>query len=178
MTNRSKYLQRKKTPGGTITTRAFDYSCSFYDFAAPKFPELKQYPPEKTKGTALQAAIIVSTLIQMERLSGGAGWSELHAGVARSFASSVQHKNMSAIQDLACALLESNRGALKADEIPSFAGLAASGDDKLTNMIGVWLTLSLSQKPQLEQSDMRLAAAIGKNAWASAKMIVRARTQA
>ena len=173
MTKRSDYLKKKKTPGGIITTRAFDYSCSFYDFAGEKYPELKRYPPEKARGTALQAAIIVSTLILMERHSGGAGWNDLHNGVSRSFASSVQYRNLSAIQDLSSALLQSNRSTLKTDEIPSFASLADSGDEKLVNSIGVWLILDISRKPLLEQSDLKIAAAMGRSAWTSATMIVR-----
>ena len=173
MTKRSDYLKKKKTPGGIITTRAFDYSCSFYDFAGEKYPELRRYPQEKIKGTALQAAIIAATLIMMERRSAGEGQADLRAGVVRSFASSVSHRNVTAIQELASALLESNRDSLKPDEIPSLAPLAGSGDDKLINSLGVWMILSISRKPQLEESDLKMATAMGRSAWTSAKMIAR-----
>jgi hypothetical protein len=174
VTKRSDYLKKKKTPGGVVTTRAFDYSCSFYDFAGEKLPELRRYPQEKARGTALQAAIIVATLILMERRSGGAGREELHDGVSRSFAASVSHRNLSAIRDLASALLETDLGGLKADAIPSLASLAGASDEKLVSSIGVWLILAISRKPQLEESDLRIASAIGRSAWTSATMIVRA----
>jgi hypothetical protein len=171
---REKYLQKKSTPGGEITVRAFNYSCSFYDFAAEKLPELKPYPPEKARGTALQAAIIVGTLILMERRSGGVGWNTLHLEVARAFAPSVAHRNVAAIQDLACVLLGSDRHAVVGDAIPSLAKLAGESDENLKAAIGSWLSRVLSQKRHLEPPDERVAQFMGRSAWTSATMIVRA----
>ncbi|MBI5200910.1 MAG: hypothetical protein HY925_04930 [Elusimicrobia bacterium] len=173
MPKRDQSFESKNTPGGVITGRAFNYACSFYDFANQKYPELKQYPPEKARGTLLQTAIIVSTLIMLERRSGGAGRNELHDDVSRSFAHAVRQRKLSAVQDLSCFLLQLNRGDLKADAIPSFAGLANVPDEKLVNSIGVWLALAVAKKPKLEEPDLKIAAAMGRSAWTSATMIVR-----
>lgn len=173
MTKQDRDLNMENTPGAVITGRAFNYACSFYDFANQKYPELKQYPPEKARGTVLQAAIIVSTLIMMERGSGGAGRNELHDDVSRSFAPAVRQRKLSAVQDLSCSLLQLNRGGLKPDAIPSFASLAAYPDETLVNSIGVWLALAVSKKPKLDEPDLKIAAAMGRSAWTSAAMIVR-----
>lgn len=173
MSKQDHDLKRNSTPGAVITGRSFNYACSFYDFANQKYPELNQYPPEKARGTLLQAAIIVSTLILMERSSGGAGRNELHDDVSRSFAQAVRQRKLSAVQDLSCCLLQLNRGGLKADAIPSFTSLAAFPDEKLVNSIGVWLALAVSKKPKLDEPDLKVAAAMGRSAWTSATMIVR-----
>lgn len=163
----------RSTPGGIITARAFKYAGSFYDFADEKFPELKGYPPDNARGTSLQAAIIVATLILMERRTRGAGWNELHDGVSKAFAPSVQRRHLAAIQALSCSLLQTDLGALKAYTIPSFASLADTPDQKLADAIGLWLTRTISKKKELEPGDLKLAAAIGRSAWTSAAMIVR-----
>lgn len=173
MSEKDHYLKKQAAPGGIITTYAFKYACSFYDFADEKLPELKRYPPDKERGILLQAAIIVSTLILMDRRSGGVGRKELHNDVAQSFAYSVKRRNLSAVQDLSCALLQSNREGLKADEIPSFSSLAAADDAQLAESMGVWVARALTKKQQLEPSDLRIAAALGRSARTSAAMIVR-----
>jgi hypothetical protein len=171
---REKYLRKRTTPGGEIVVRAFDYSCSFYDIADVKLPELKRYPPEKARGTALQAAIIVAALIQMERRTAGVGWNTLHIEVARAFAPSVAHRNVAAIQDLAAVLLSLDRAGLVGDSIPSFAKLAGAGDDALKGALGSWLAASLSRKRAFDPDDEKVAAFLGRSAWTSGTMIVRA----
>ncbi|MFI5345169.1 MAG: hypothetical protein ACHQ51_02230 [Elusimicrobiota bacterium] len=173
MTAQDQNPSTKGTPGAVITAYAFKYSGTFYAFADQKFPELKGYPPDNGRGTLLQAAIIVSTLIHMERATRGAGRDALHAGVEQAFAPSVQRRHHAAIQDLACALIERRRGELKDDAIPSFETIAGAPDQKLMNAIGLWLVLSASKKPQLDPADEKLAAAIGRSAWTSGKMISR-----
>ena len=164
---------KNKTPGAVITTYAFNYSRTFYEFADKKLPVLNKYPPDKNRGALMQAAIIVSTLIMVQRRAGGAGWNELCDDVSRSFAPPVQRRHLSAILDLSCFLLQVKRSSLVADAIPSFASLASAPDEKLVTSIGEWLTFAIAKKPHLDQPDLDVAAAIGKSAWTSAKMIDR-----
>jgi hypothetical protein len=171
---REKYLDKKSTPGGEIVTRAFNYSCSFYDIADAKLPELKRYPPEKARGTALQAAIIVAALILMERRTAGVGWNTLHLQVARAFAPSVAHRNVAAIQDLVCVLLALDRAPATGEEIASLAKLAAETDENLKAALGSWLIRVLSRKEHLETADVNAGAFLGRSAWTSGTMIVRA----
>lgn len=166
-------MNKKDTPGAVITARAFKYAASFYDFADEKFPELKGYPPDNGRGTLLQAAIIVSTLIALERRSKGAGRDQLHDAVSRAFAPSVQHRHLAAIQDLSCSLLQLDRAGLKAAVIPSFAKLADVPDKTIVDSIGLWITHAISKKERLEPGDLKLAAALGRSAWTSATIIVR-----
>jgi hypothetical protein len=173
MSEQGQRLNRKDTPGGIITARAFKYASSFYDFADKKFPELKGYPPDNGRCTLLQAAIIVSTLIQMERRTRGAGWEDLHTSVTHAFASSVRGRHLSAIQDIACSLLDLDRGGLKPAAIPSFSKLADAPDAATIGSIGLWLTRAIAQKRNLEPGDLTLAAALGRSAWTSATMIAR-----
>jgi hypothetical protein len=173
MSEQDRSSGKNSAPGGIITAYALKYARSFYEFAEKKFPELNRYPPDKARGTLLQAAIVVSTLIMVERRSGGAGWGELCDDVSRAFAPTVQRRHVSAIIDLSCHLLQVNRGSLDADAIPSFAGLASAPDEKLVGAIGAWLTLAMAKKRELEPSDLKVAAAIGRSAWTSAAMIVR-----
>jgi hypothetical protein len=172
MSDRDPRIKRS-TPGETITSYAFKYSRSFYDFASKKLPELDQYPRDAARGPLLQAAIIVATLIQLERKNSGAGRNELHQEVARSFPPSVEHRQITAIQDLACELLQANRHNIPARAIPSFASLAGAPDTKLVTEIGEWLTHAISKKQELGEADLRVAAAMGKSAWTSATMILR-----
>lgn len=173
MSEPSPRLNRKDTPGGIITARAYKYAESFYAFADEKFPELKGYPPENARCTLLQATIIVSSLIMMERRNQGAGWFDLHTSVVHAFAPSVRERHLAAINDLYCCLLEMDRNGAKAIVIPSFCDLAAMPDAKLVNSIGLWLTSAISKKRDLEPADLRIAAAAGRSAWTSATMIAR-----
>ncbi|HEX4047849.1 MAG TPA: hypothetical protein VH309_08445 [Elusimicrobiota bacterium] len=163
----------QKTPGTVVTEYAFKYSRSFYDFASKKLPELDQYPRDAARGPLLQAAIIVAALIQMERRNSGAGRNELHQDVARSFPPSVERRQLAAVQDLACALLQLDRAELPERSIPSFASLAGAPDSKLVGEIGEWVALAMAKKPELGPSDAKVAAAVGKSAWTSAAMIAR-----
>lgn len=162
---------KKDTPGGIITARAFKYACSFYDFADEKYPELRTYPSDLPRNTTLQAAIVVSTLILMERRA--AGGPELHNGVALALAPSVRDRQLPVIQGLACALLERDRAGLKPIEIPSFSPLAAVPDAKLVGDIGLWLIRNISGKREPAPEDLKIGAAAGRSAWTSAAMIVR-----
>lgn len=173
MSEPGQRLNKKDTPGGITTARAFKYAVSFYDFADEKFPALRGYPPENARGTLLQAGIIVSTLILMERRTKGAGWEDLHSSVALAFSPSVRDRHIAAIQELSCQLLELDRGVLKPIGIPSFSAVADSPDAKLVEAIGLWLTRAMSMKRNLEPEDLKLAAAIGRSAWTSAAIIVR-----
>lgn len=162
---------KKDTPGGIITARAFKYACSFYDFADEKFPELRAYPSDLPRNTLLQAAIIVSTLILMERR--GAGSPELHSGVALALAPSVRDRQLPVIQGLACSLLQRDRAGLKPLEIPSFAPLAGVADAKLVGEIGAWLIRNISGKKEPAPEDLKVGAAAGRSAWTSATIIGR-----
>jgi hypothetical protein len=172
MTDKDPRIKRT-SPGAVITSYAFKYSRSFYDFASKKLPQLDQYPPDPARGPLLQAAIIVASLIMMERRNAGAGRNELHQDVVLSFPPSVQHRQLTGIQDLACVLLQLNRHNIPVRSIPSFASLASAPDQKLVTEIGEWLALGIAKKPELAEADLKVAAAVGKSAWTSATMIVR-----
>ena len=160
-------------PGKIITSYAFKYAGTFYDFADEKFPELKRYSSGGGRSILLEAAITVATLIILERRTDGADPKELRESVAKSYAPSVQHRNVAAVQDLSCFLLQSNKSALKASEIPSFESVIGAPDEKLVSATGLWLMRSMSKKQELDPGESAAAAAIGRSAWTSAKMIVR-----
>ena len=161
------------SPGGIIAAYAFKYSRSFYDFADKKLPELNKYPPDPARGAWMQAAIIVATLIMVERRTGGAGWTELCDDLSRSFPPTVQRRQLSAVIDLSCHLLQVSRATLKVDTIPPLTSLAGAPDEKLLNAIGDWVTAAIAKKKELEPADVKVATTIGKSAWTSATMIAR-----
>ena len=163
----------KKSPGVIVTDYAFKYSRSFFDYASKNLTELDQYPRDADRGPLLQAAIIVSALILVGRRTGGAGRNELHQDVAKSFPPSVERRQLKAIQDLAAELLQLNRQDIPERSIPSFATLAGEPDAKLTAELGEWVTLAIAKKQELAESDKKVAAAFGKSAWTSGKMIDR-----
>ncbi|MDE2143567.1 MAG: hypothetical protein KGL74_07530 [Elusimicrobia bacterium] len=159
--------------GRLITSYAFKYAGTFYDFADEKFPELKRYASGVGRGVMLEAAITVAVLLLLERRHDGPRPEDLREGVRRSYAPSVQHRNIAAVQDLACVLLQSNRDALKAAEIPSFEPLVGAPDAKLMETTGLWLMRAISKKRELDPGELAAAAAVGRSAFTSAKMIVR-----
>ena len=173
MSEQGPRINRKDTPGGIITGRAFKYAESFYDFADKKFSELKGYPPENARCTLLQAAIVVATLIQLERRNQGAGWFDLHVSVVHAFAPSVRDRHLAAVNDLYCCLLEQDRNGPKTIAIPSFCDLATIPDAKLVKELGLWLGHGIAKKKVLAPADLAIAAALGRSAWTSATMITR-----
>jgi len=164
---------KRATPGETVTSYAFKYSRSFFDFAAKRLPELAQYPPDQERGPLLQAAITVAALIQAERRSAGAGRNELHQDVVKTLPLSSQSRQISLIQDLAAELLQANREDMPGRSIPSFADVAGQADAHLIGQIGEWLVRGFSKKPELSEMDVKVGGALGRNAWSSATMIVR-----
>ena len=163
----------KPSPGAIVTTYAFKYSRSFFDFAAKKLPELAQYPPDQERGPLLQAAITVAALIQAERGSAGAGRNELHQDVVKTLPLAAQSRQVALIQDLSAELLQANREDMPGRSIPSFAGVAGQADSHLVGQIGEWLVRGFSKKPELGPADAKVGAALGRNAWTSAAMIAR-----
>lgn len=172
MADQDQHLKLRNTPGGVITASAFTYAVKFYDFAAVKFPELKQYPPDY-RSTWHQSAIIVAVLIMMERHTKGEGARELHENVSRAFPAPARHRCLTAIQDLSAILLRTDRAYIAPEHIPSYADLAGADDKKLQKDIGDWLALSITKKTELEPADLPMAAKMGSSAWTSAVMIVR-----
>lgn len=166
------HLKLRNTPGGIITSRAFDYAVKFYDFAAVKFPELKRYPADY-RSTLHQSAIIVAALILMERHTAGEGARELHENVSKAFPPPARHRCLTAIQDLSAMLLDTDRAFLTGDHIPSYADLAARDEKELAGLIGSWLGRSITKKTELSPEEKPMAGAMGRSVWTSAVMIVR-----
>lgn len=166
--------RRKRTsPGEIVTSYAFKYSRSFFDFAAKRLPELAQYPPDQERGPLLQAAITVAALIQAERRSAGAGRNELHQDVVKTLPLAAQSRQLSYVQDLAGELLQVDRQDIPGRSIPSFADVAGQADQHLIGVIGEWLVRGFSKKPELGPTDVKVGGALGRNAWTSGTMIVR-----
>ena len=126
MAERDHHLKLRDTPGGIITTTAFNYAVKFFEYADQKYPEMKQQPIE-ARHAAFQAAIVVAALILQERRSPGGG-KELHDNVSRAFPPSARRRCLMAVQHLSGFLLKSDRDAFGPGEIPSFASLAGADD--------------------------------------------------
>ena len=80
----------KGTPGGIIASAAFNYAVKFFEYAATRYPELSKCEIE-IRHASLQAATVVSTLIQQERRSPNDA-KGLYADVARGFPPSARHR--------------------------------------------------------------------------------------
>lgn len=173
MAGRGRERGDGREPGGVIASYAFRYSSSFFDFADEKYPPLKTYPPENPRGVLLQAAIIVLTLVLLERAAGAAGREERHAGVVRGIAPSARHRLLSAVRGLAASLLARDPAALPPGTIPPLDALAAAPDAALAEKAGVWVVTGAKGKERLMPPDLALAAAVGRSARTSAAMIVR-----
>jgi hypothetical protein len=171
MAEQDQHVKLRDTPGGVITTYAFNYAVNFYDFAAVKLPELKQYQPD-VRCTWMQSAIIVSTLIQLERKSPGRS-AALHDNVSRAFAPPARHRCLTAVQDLSAYLLKMDRGRIAPEAIPSFESLAGSDDKTLSSSIGTWLAQTITKKKELAPADQAIASTMGRSQWTSAVMIVK-----
>ncbi len=172
MAAQDQHLKLRDTPGGIITSYAYNYAVKFFDYADQKLPEFKPYPSE-ARYTLMQAAIIVATLILTEKSARGVGWEGLHDNVSRAFAPPVRHRCLTAIQDLSSFLLQSNRGEIAPEAIPSYSSLSDADDKKLAGSIGAWLALNITKKRELAAPDLPIAAAVSRSAWTSAIMIVR-----
>lgn len=168
MAEQDQHLKLRLTPGGVITATAFSYAAKFYDFAAAKLPELQEYAPD-ARGTLMQSAIIVSTLILLERLSPGNA-DTLHDNVSRSFAPPARHRCLTAIQDLSAELLMIDRAGIGPEAIPSFKRLGA--DDKtVIAQIGAWLARGITKTKGLDPVGQKIAATMGQSAWRSGIML-------
>ena len=162
---------QRGTPGGIITSAAFNYAVKFFEYAATKYPELSKCEIE-VRHASLQAATVVSTLIQQERRSPEDA-KELYADVSRGFPPSARHRCLAAVQNLSVYLLKSDRDALGPGEIPSLASLAGADDKQLANTLAVWLGGVVMDKWTLGEADKPTASAMARSAWTSAIMIGR-----
>ena len=162
----------RNTPGGIITSFAFKYAIQFFQYAEPKFPELKKQPIE-ARLAAYQAAILVWVLILEERRTPGIS-KALHANVSRSFPPSARHRCLSAVQDLVAFMLKLDRGTIGPDEIPAVVKVAGNADAYITDMLTVWLGGTVMDKWTLGAADKPAAATMAKSSRTSAIMISRA----
>lgn len=172
MSGQDQHQKLRHTPGGVIAAYAYEYAVKFYDFAVGKYPELKQHEPDY-RCTWHQSAIIVATLIQMERLTAGAGARELHDNTSRALPAQARHRLLTAIQDLSAILLDADKAGFGPESIPSYAGLAGADDKKLSGEIGTWLARSIVKRKDLSPPEALMAAGMGRSAWTSAVMITR-----
>src|SRR5690242_20177566 len=92
----------RNTPGDVITSSAFKYAIKSFEYAEPKYPEMKTQPIE-TRLAAFQAAIVVGVLILEERRSPNGG-PALYQNVSRAFPPSARRRCLTAVQHLACFL--------------------------------------------------------------------------
>ena len=148
----------RDTPGGIIALAAFNYSVKFFEYAATRYPELSKCSIE-IRHASLQAATVVSTLIQQERRL-PQDVKELYTDVARGFPPSARHRCLAAVQNLSVYLLKSDRDALHPDEIPSLASLTGADDKQLANALAVWLGGVIIDRWTLGEADKPAAAAM------------------
>jgi hypothetical protein len=142
-------------PGRVIASSAFDYAVQFWRYADTKYPELKGYAAD-VRHAAVQAAIVVATLRQLEKKTPGAGGAEMRAKVGAAYPSAARRRCEGAVDDLTEHLSPMKNPA----------------DDALKTAIGVWIVASLKQR-EPDPADAATAAAIGRSAWTSGVMIVR-----
>ncbi|UPT75894.1 MAG: hypothetical protein M0D55_09605 [Elusimicrobiota bacterium] len=161
----------KSSPGGIITSYAFKYAIQFFQFAEPKYPEMKKQPID-ARLAAYQAAILVWVLILEERRTPGVS-KELHANVSRAFPPSARRRCLTAVQDLAAFLLKMDRGSIGPDEIPAVVKLAGNADSYISDAMGVWLGGTVMDKWTLGEADKPAAAAMARSSRTSAIMIGR-----
>lgn len=159
------------TPGGIIASAAFNYAVKFFDYAATRYPELRKCAIE-IRHSSLQAAIVVSVLIQQERRSPQDA-NPLYTSIPRGFPPSARHRSVAAIQNLCAYLLKSDREALGRDEIPSLARFVGADDKQLANTLALWLGGVIMDRWTLGEADKPTAAAMARSAWTSAIMIGR-----
>lgn len=159
----------RNSPGGIITSYAFNYAVKFFEYADSKYPELKKFPIDN-RHAALQAATVVSVLIQQERKTPG-GAKVLHADVSRSFPPSARHRCLTAVQDLSAYMLKRDRDSIGLDEIPPLESLTATDDKVLGSVLAAWLGGVIMDRWTLGEADKPTAAAMSRSAWTSAIMI-------
>lgn len=151
---------------------AFNYAVKFFDYAKTKYPELEKFPAEN-RYAAMQAAIVVATLIQQERRSPQDAKS-LYAAVASGFPPSARHRCVTAVQHLSAYMLKVERETLAPNTIPPLGSLAGSDDKQLTATLTQWLGGVIMDRWTLGEADKPTASAMGRSAWTSGVMIIRA----
>lgn len=172
MAEQDRHRELRNTPGGVIANTAFDYAVKYYDFAGTKFPDLKRYLPD-ARTAAMQAAIIVGTLILLERKAPGGRGGALYEELAGSFPPSARYRCLGAVLDLSAFLLRVERAPGAPEVFPSYATLAALDDKALSKSIGAWLRGALTKGQVLEPADSIMCASMARNGWTSSVMIAR-----
>lgn len=150
-------------PGSVVASYAYDYAVKFYDYASGKYPELKQTEADY-RVTWHQAAIIVATMVQMERVVPGSS-KELIDKTTKALSPQAKQRITGYIHDLTAVLRSS--GAT------GYGDLAAADEKKLAVETGNWIARSILKKKEFSPSEALMAAGIGRSAWTSALMISR-----
>lgn len=158
-------------PAHVVASNAFRYAIQFFRYADAKYSGLKAMSDD-TRHAAMQAAIVVSTLIQQERLS-PEGAKALRASLPAAFPVSARRRCTTAVQDLAVWMLKTDRSALGAEEIPPMGWLTKTGDKDIQASLSLWLGAAIMNKRTLSEADQPAANAMGRSAWTSAVMIGR-----
>ena len=154
-----------------ILTWAFNLACETEPLLRAEFPEIGDFPSTFLFNDVLQAAIIVSAMLVLERHR-GADFTDFHEAVVLKIAPSMRDRYLPAIQDLSSFLLRIERGTLSRDEIPPFTPLLVADEQKVWNSIVFWLVWSLKlAKPELEK-DLKLLTTLQSSICKDAHLII------
>ncbi len=151
-----------RTPHNRILVWAFNWSGETLDILGPKFPRLIPAERRQLMEVIYQSALIVATLLQIERFLGVNDFSRLHAGVVQSIEPSVRGQYVAGIQRACSFLLKVPYEEIPPETIPALEALHTKSDAELDALFGLWVAWSvIGAKPRLPD-ELHLASVTGQ----------------
>jgi len=129
------------------------------------FPQLEIEKKRALFGDIYQSALIVGTLLRIERFLGKNNYSRLHEGIVEGIDLSVRSRFVAAIQGLSSFLLTLPNGAIGPDVIPPFDSLHEKKEGELESLIGLWIAWSLIGRKPERDHELRFTSAVGRLAY-------------
>lgn len=161
-----------RTPYAQVLMWAFNLTTETIEPLESEFPQLGIKKKEALFGDIYQGAVIVASLIRIERHLGKHDYTKLHNGILQSIHISVRSRFIAAIHGLSSFLLDAPHGSIPADTIPAFDSLHEKTESELEALIGLWIAWSLIGKKPILSHELHFTSAIGRLAFSqNAKFI-------
>ena len=157
------------TPADFLLTWAFNLTSESEQAVRQYFPHIANYRSGFLFGDVLQVAVIIATMLRLERDLERRDYTAFHKTVVDTIAPAVRERYLPAMKDLCRVLFGTNPGITPA--IPNFTPLLEDHETEVTSSIALWVVWSIKTTEPSDALDLHLARALDHLLATHAQMI-------
>ena len=145
-----------------ILMGSFTACCDLIEPLRKQFGGIDGLHNDELVGDVLQAALILSTILRIERELGQADYDPFHRQLIQKIDNSVRDRYKRALDSLASYLLQTPPDHFPSDSLPSLAILNDLPNEHLSALVGAWIYKAITGGASLEgASAQQFASGVG-----------------